>query len=213
MNKIAIVDDDVIICEKLKTLLKNHQYGVDVYYEGETFLPHGNEYELVILDVEIPDHNGIKIKNYLTKPFIIFISAYRDKILDAFGKNVVAYLDKHDELFDVRLLNFVSQYTEFPSLTIGDTVILLSHIIYLEGQGSYTCVHTHNGDFLFRKTLRDFQLLLNDHFMRIHKSYIVNLEEMTQLKVKQVVVGHVTLPVSQRYRETLKQAYLRYAYE
>lgn len=212
MKKIAVVDDDFLFCEKVQKLL-GKDFSIDQYHEGESFLPHANDYDLVILDVEIPDLSGIEIKNQVTKPLILFVSNYKDKVLDAFGINVIAYLDKGDAIFSVQLRELILHYTHLPSITIGDTIFLLEDIIYLEGQGSYTCVHAADDNYLFRKTLRDFQYLLDHHFVRIHKSYIINIKSVTKLKVKEVVLDDVVLPVSRSHREELKQAYLRFAYE
>lgn len=84
------------------------------------------------------------------------------------------------------------------------TKIKFSNIIYLKGDGNYTTLITRDKSFSLRNILKEFEELLPDNlFLRVHKSYIVNLNEVITISPKEVTVSTEKVPVGRTYYQTL----------
>lgn len=77
-------------------------------------------------------------------------------------------------------------------------------ILWMKGDGNYTTLVTRNAVFSVRNILKDFESALPaDRFMRIHKSYIVQLAEVNTINTKEVKVGTDLVPVGRTYYHEL----------
>lgn len=84
------------------------------------------------------------------------------------------------------------------------TKIAYTEIVYLKGDGNYTTLVTRDKSFSLRNILKEFEELLpTDMFLRIHKSFIVNLEEIRTISPKEVSVRNEKVPVGRTYYQTL----------
>lgn len=211
---VAVVDDDQVMRNQVKYYLEDilDDYKIDLYCSGNELLQSHVHYDIVILDVEMNNGDGIYTKNILMnsyQPLIIFISNYKDKVLDAFGVNVIAYLDKHDIHLKDELKHYIHSYISSKYLTIDNENIKLNDIYYLEASGSYTIIHTLKKEYMIRKNLKDISL--DPSFYRIHKSYIINfkyLKDTTHLKV--ILLNKKELNISRGTVNKIKEAYASY---
>ena len=101
MFHIAIVDDDQVIHQKLEEMITSIlfkypiPFKVSHFFSGNAFLSSKDIFSLILLDIEMNDGDGILTKNSLkTHTPIIFLSSYQDRMIEAFGNHVVAYLLK-----------------------------------------------------------------------------------------------------------------------
>ncbi len=77
-------------------------------------------------------------------------------------------------------------------------------ILWLKGDGNYTTVVSRGGVYSVRNILKDFETALPEReFIRIHKSYIVRIEEIQAINVKEVKVGDDLVPVGRTYYQNL----------
>lgn len=77
-------------------------------------------------------------------------------------------------------------------------------ILWLKGDGNYTTLITKNSVFSVRNILKDFELVLPVHqFLRIHKSYIIQVAEITSINTKEIKVGTDLVPVGRTYYHQL----------
>jgi DNA-binding LytR/AlgR family response regulator len=84
------------------------------------------------------------------------------------------------------------------------TKIKFSAILYLKGDGNYTTLVTHKKVYSLRNILKEFEEILPyNQFLRIHKSYIVNLEEILTISPKELLMGEDKVPVGRTYYQTL----------
>lgn len=84
------------------------------------------------------------------------------------------------------------------------TKVKFSNILYLKGDGNYTTLVTHKKVYSLRNILKEFEEILpDDSFLRIHKSYIVNLEEICTISPKEILMGEDKVPVGRTYYQTL----------
>ncbi len=183
--------------------------------------------ELVFLDVNMPQQNGFDLlKTLKFKDFeVIFVTAYDEFAIKAIENMAAGYLmkpldsDKLKKVLELtrekiekkkvnisnaKIIEFFNQGIARNKLVVptsnGMDLINIQEILYCEGAGGYTKIHIDNLEpKLSSKSIGYYADLLGGHnFCQIHKSYIVNLEYVTQyLSEGTVVLNHeISLPVS-----------------
>jgi len=215
--KLAITDDNPIIREELYHLLLHLcedyslDYSIDLYENGDQLLHSKTQYDLIILDIEMDKINGIEVKNNLLslyQPYIIFLSGYRDKILEAFGQNVLAYIDKNDSDYQSKIKNIFKSYIDKSNIFIDDIPVSLNTVYCLEASSSYTIIHSHTKDYLVRKTLKELENKLDYRFYRIHRSYIINFNYFKSLNHKSITLtNNLSFKITRGKSKAIKEAY------
>jgi two-component system LytT family response regulator len=167
--------------------------------------------DLIFLDIQMPKLTGFELLELLDEmPHIIFTTAYDQFAIKAFELNAVDYLLKpySKERFDQALLKAFEKMkkdkprTEIKKLTdhvtdsreILDRVVVktgskikvipVDAILYLESQDDYVMIYVTDGKYLKQQTMKYFEQHL-DHskFVRIHRSYLVNIDTIKQLEL------------------------------
>lgn len=197
--------------------------------------------DIVYLDIQMPKLTGMEIIELLDhKPAIIFTTAYDQYAVKAFEANAVDYLLKpfSQERFSIatkKAIEKISHNTNpLPEINLaiqsleekqGEIervavrsgskiqVIPVSNINYFEADGDYVKINSTEGTFLKEKTMKYFETHLNaSKFIRIHRSYIVNVDMIQKVeyydKDSHVVVlkNNTTLKVSSSGYKLLKKA-------
>ncbi len=168
--------------------------------------------DLVFLDVQMPKLTGFELLELLDHPcLIVFTTAYDQYALKAFEMNAVDYLLKpfsltrfqeaiqraivrfHANQTDVKTAEAVIktneetiEYLERIAVRKGGSieVIPVGDIIYVESDGDYVVIHTSKGKFMKEKTMKYLEThLVPANFVRIHRSYIVNVEKIQRLEL------------------------------
>jgi two-component system LytT family response regulator len=190
--------------------------------------------DIVFLDIEMPNGNGFTLFEKIKQPSFetIFTTAYEEFAIKAFRISALDYLTKpidfrqlqeaigkyrqkqkigiREQRFELLIENMTNRPSEFNKIVLPDyegySMINISDIIYCQADGSYTHIYLLNGKKLTTsKLLKSIEELLpNETFFRIHKSYLVNLNLIKRyIKVdgNQVVLeNNVKLDVSDRNR-------------
>ena len=180
--------------------------------DGFTAVKSINEHnpDLIFLDVQMPKLSGFELLEIIEhKPHVIFTTAYDSYAIKAFDENAVDYLLKpfsRERFADAvkkvvgRIASQTEQnFTEVIALAEEKTEILqriavksgskieiiaIGDIVYLESEGDYVMIHTKEGKFLKEKTMKYFeQHLYPDTFIRIHRSYIININEISRIEL------------------------------
>lgn len=137
MNKILLLEDDVKLAGEVRLYLTRHGYEVDVIYDGLQFInnPFLKEYDLFILDINVPTVNGIEVCNKIreknNRSPILMLTAYSDieQKVKAFKSGADDYLVKpfHFEELDARLQALLRRHDanqkEDDIITVGDLII------------------------------------------------------------------------------------------
>jgi two-component system LytT family response regulator len=159
--------------------------------------------DVVFLDVQMPGLSGFDVVRRLeVKPFIVFATAYDEYALKAFEENSVDYLLKPIEQprldktvgkltgileasgvrLDDRIERVLAQLASPPlqriKVSVGDRILLIDtrDIVYFEAREKDTFLHTAEKEYVISETLTALEgRLEKDHFVRIHRSYIVNI--------------------------------------
>lgn len=224
--KIAICDDSQVELEIIKKkciiILAKHKipYDIKTFKTGKLLLESENKFDLILLDVEMCEINGIDVKNKIednsdnTK--IIFISNYQDRVLDAFGKNVFAYIKKNElNCLEYVLLKLYKNLMDVDIIEINNRNEIIKEIFYLEANSAYTIVHFDKRTEVVRKNLKDFEIALASHgFYRIHKSYIINLRYIKSISYSCVeLINHKSLRISRGTHDRLKEVHMKFIKE
>lgn len=200
--------------------------------EAQIFLA-SNQVDLIFVDINMPDLSGVEfVRSLIDKPMVIFTTAYSEYAVEGFKLDAVDYLlkpfgfadfsrsaAKANSLHELRMnqrmpgvpqTEAVPQDREYLSVKADYKVSLvkISDIVYLESEGEYVRLHLMDHTTittLFR--LKNMETALPaDSFMRVHRSYIVNLKY-----IKGFVKGRVFLsdteyvPIGENYRETFQR--------
>ncbi len=186
-----------------------------------------NPVDLIFLDIKMPDLTGIEFARILENPpKIIFTTAYEKYALQGFKLEAVDYLlkpfsyeeflkaaKKADKL--IRLENTeqheeIEANNEFLFLKSDYKIrrINFNEITYIEGLKDYVKVYLQNEPkpILSINTLKTLEAKLPElKFMRVHRSFIVNLDKIDTIERSRIVFGSVYIPVSEQYKEKFQQ--------
>ena len=227
MIKTIIIDDEPLAGEILETYI-NHVPNMKLVgrcysaIEANEFIKN-NEVDLLLLDIEMPQLNGIDfIKNLNISVQVIFTTAYPEFALEGFNVNAVDYLLKPIS-FDrfLKAINKVrvkSKLNSSPNVSELDidyifvkadkklVKILYSDIIYVEGMKDYVIIKTESTRVITLQTMMSLEKKLPPElFVRIHRSYIVNfnkLHAITSSEVEVIEKNQIkALPIGKNYKE------------
>ncbi|NOQ71337.1 MAG: response regulator [Crocinitomix sp.] len=178
------------------------------------------EIDLIITDIQMPDLLGTDlIKSLVDKPLVIFTTAYQDYAIEGFELEAVDYLlkpfafdrflkaaQKANELFDLRKIKTESPEFKTDYLTVKADhklyKILYSDIKYIEGMREYVSFHISTGRITALMSLKSLEEKLpSKHFIRCHKSFIVNKNLVSALDSGSLVLGEKSIPIGQSYKE------------
>lgn len=211
MIKALIIDDEPLARSIVREYLQDHakieiiQECNDGFEGVKAIIQY--KPNLIFLDIQMPKITGFEMLELLEeKPSVIFTTAFDEYAIKAFEAHAVDYLLKPftKERFDKALERFFSQApvykknteellqsaSQLPSQservvvkTAGKIrIIPVPDILYLEAADDYVKIHTKDGPFLKNKTMSFFENMLpQDQFVRTHRSYIINVQEITRI--------------------------------
>lgn len=173
--------------------------------------------DIIFLDINMPGLSGISFARSLRKsPLIIFTTAYPEYAVEGFELDATDYLVKpysFERFLKAvnraleRLQENQTEETEGKILVKADKklyALLFSEILLIEGQGDYIRIRTPRENLVVHDTMkRFFARLPEESFMRVHKSYVINLEHIAYIEGNQVRVGEYSIPVSPVQRDEL----------
>ena len=182
----------------------------------------GHPVDLLFLDIEMPGLSGISFARSLSRaPLIIFTTAYPQFAVEGFELNAVDYLVKpysFERFLKAvnRGLQLLSQQHDAESAS--RKIILKAdkklyavepaEILFMEGQGDYIRFVLKDKKLVVHGTfIQMMESLPAEDFMRIHKSYAVNLRNIAFIEGNQVRIGEHLIPVSPSHREELLQRF------
>lgn len=185
-----------------------------------------NETDLMFVDINMPELTGMEFVRSLNHPpKVIFTTAYSEYALEGFRVNALDYLlkpigypaflksaEKAKDWFEKieRKTTQVEANSEFLFIKSEYKIIRINigDITYVEGMREYVRIHMVGQSpvmsLLSMSKLEGF--LPSDRFMRVHRSYIVNLARITTIERNRIVFdGKVYIPISENYKEKFQE--------
>lgn len=227
--KIAICDDNHVYVDEIKRMtegfLENEISELQIcpFYNSEELYHSTETFDIAFLDIEMPPYSGIEVAKKLKEAnphIIIFIITSHNQYLDdAMDLNVFRYiqkpldakrlktgLEKALKRIDDTVINFyLRQGKVSNSVTSND-------IIYIETVGRSTKVVTVGSEYLSENKM-DFwkEKLIASFFYRVHKSYIVNMNYITDYQRDSLVLfKKYQVPISYRKQAEFRKVFLSY---
>lgn len=223
--KALIVDDNDIARTTLAHLAKQvpdlsivseFSNAIEAYHYLQS-----NSVDLIFLDIEMPEMTGIELTKTLSgkEAIIIFTTSKKEYALEAFELNIADYLLK--PIMPVRFLQAVSkaqtilesrkenvEITRDEFLFVRDSNITrrlkLDDIFYAEAMGDYVKFYTKEKMFAIHGKMKTAEERLpKDHFIRVHRSYIVSVGKIDTLQDGGIMINGKFIPVADAYRKAL----------
>ncbi len=236
MIRVGICDDEDIVRNKTTNILNSlfnkftNDFSIISYSNGDLLLKEHEEdnFNIIFLDIDMPKISGFdvakRIRETNTKVYIIFITSHEELVYKSFDFQPFHFLRKQSEENLIEDLNilvlkimkiFKSYKTIILSTSDNQYVTSLNNIVYLESEKHYINYYLKNGDVIkVRGKLVEVEYdLIENDFIQIHKSYIVNLGLISKIDNKNnelLINGSIYLPISRKYKKELEESYLNY---
>lgn len=228
--KIVVVEDEVIIADNICNTLEDLGYDVAepaISYTEAVSTIESYHPDLIILDIQLSGKkDGIdiawKIREDYNIPFI-FLTSNADKLTVDRAKKVdpPAYLVKpfdKDDLYtsiEIAVFNFSNKNETKSDMTIIKDALFIKQnkmliklkfddIIFIKSDHIYIEIITiDKKKFLVRDSLNDYINKLSQNFLRVHRSYIVNLTYLQTINHSLIILNNYEIPIGKNYREEL----------
>ena len=234
MLKVAICDDENLICAQVEKYIfsickkADIKADVDVFYSGEELcrgLKNGEYYDLIFLDIELPQLNGIEVGHIIREVLenentqISYISGREKYAMKLFEFRPINFLVKpldyqkvEQVLKKVFLLLDIETGTFIYKKGHGMDKIQIKDILYFQSRNRKIEIITQNSSEEFYGSLDDvYEQVKKNQFLWIHKSYIVNYKFIKILEYDQLTMtnGQV-LSISQNKRKHIREMQLKF---
>ena len=230
MIRCMAIDDEPLALQQIVTYIKKVPFlelaaQCQSALEARQFLEQ-DTVDAIFCDINMPDLNGMDfIKSLVTPPMVVFTTAYAEYAVEGFKVNAVDYLLKPFGLQDFqRAANRLKDRSLPPTppqkeeSTSDDSIFLkteyrivkvsISNIRYVEAMSEYLKVHVEDESrpIITLLSMKKMEERLPDYFMRIHRSYIVNLKMIQEVNKNRIIMDKDTfLPIGDMYKDTFQQ--------
>ncbi len=225
--KCLIIDDEPLALNVIKKhltsfenfeLVATHTNAVDAYNTlSQTAV------DVIFIDINMPKINGIDfLKNLTNPPLTIITTAYREYAVEGFELNVLDYLVK--PISFQRFLKAISKINDkLPENTTKENnapnpngfaffkvdkkmvKIFFKDILYIESLKDYVKIKTIYEDFITHKNLISItEIIPMDKFIRIHKSYIISINQVESVVGNTVQITGKSIPIGRNYQKEAK---------
>jgi DNA-binding LytR/AlgR family response regulator len=185
-----------------------------------------NHIDIVFTDIQMPGLNGIEFtKSMVNGPVVIFTTAFDKYAIDGFKLDIADYLLKpitYEEFLTSvhKAERMIRSNTKPAGEVLADSEFLFlkadyktkrinfQNILYIEGLKEYIKVYTMHSDkpILSLSSLKILEIKLPaDKFMRVHRSFIVNLEKIDTIDRSRIVFGKKYIPLGDQYKDKFQE--------
>lgn len=227
-TKCLIVDDEPLAIEVIENHI-SHFENLEVTATARSAIRafeilEQEKVDLIFLDIQMPQLTGIEFLKTLTKPpVVIFTTAYIDYALESYELDVLDYLVK--PISFPRFLKAVNKYFALGNRTDSSDVrpksgsdpdrdhlfvradrksqkVKFDDILYVESVKDYVKIHCADRRILVKTSLSAFEEELPaENFVRIHRSYILNLDQITAYTAYDIEIGSIEIPIGVSYKQ------------
>ncbi len=231
MLDFAIIDNDKTSVERTKRIIES----AFAQFKETTRCTHFSNpldflsdyravFDLIVTEVELPHINGIEMMNNLRQVdnsvAVVFLTKNTQCAIQGYSVNALDFIDKSMSDSDIenrfaRIYNFImgAKYTD-SLVVVQDGVyykLALKDIKYIEVNRHVLTYHTSKGTIVTRGNLNEVeQKLIKHNFVRVYKSYLVNIKDIESVGQSTIRVGGDELLLSRKYKSDVIDAILRY---
>ncbi len=192
--------------------------------------------DVMFLDIEMPGMNGIDfVKSLKNPPEVVFTSAYSNYAVEGFELDAVDYLMKPisqqrvakaiEKVLEKKRLKLRAIEHGVPSSEVqrngkpyffiktgsGLTRIDLDKTLAIEGWENYVKIVCENKTYVAHNTMKKMESMLSDyHFLRIHKSFIINMNKVQALQDAEITVEDRIFSIGKSYRKGVKNTLMEF---
>lgn len=222
---ILIIDDNTEFIEILKRDLFYHFCH---YYEKVNFttskkaltnIDKHNDINIAFIDIDLPNKDGIsfakEFREKHPKTILVFISSYIHLVHDTLVVHPFYFIRKSAYDQDIntffKLISDISDNKKTIDIICnGDhNRIFVDDIIYIESQGHKLFIHTIQNLLYDNRTLKEILAILpNEDFIRIHKSFIININFLTKITTNSIILNNkIDLKLGRSYKNDFERFY------
>ena len=231
MIDIAICDDEKIIRERITDLINKQgaDCRIDNFGAGNELLEAGKHFDMIFLDIQMEGRNGIEtaraIREYDRKAVIVFVTAMKEYVFEAFDVAAFHYLlkpideKKFTEVFENATKEIQEQQraheAQAPTLLIKaknrSHMLKQSEIIFVENRANKVEIHTAKDVLETYYSMSKLEGELGSSFYRCHRGYLVNMAHITEYSNDMIDMsnGEQVYLAKEKYQEFVK-VYMRY---
>lgn len=233
MLQIAICDDEQFYREKIRRLLTDYLEKRDLgssisfFTSGEEFLSQSEnnvKYDIVFMDISMDELNGIEtamqMRAFHSDTFLVFVTAFIDYALEGYKANAIRYLMKDTldvamgECMDAILQKMRTSQVTF-SFIEGERKLYTDNIIYIESSRHKSVFYYMESETthyqIYSRLDAIEQELSGCGFLRIHKSYLVNMKHIRKINNYTAYLDTgLELPVPRSRFQSAKEAFVTY---
>lgn len=229
--RIAICDDERTYIEKIKNdinSLKTHEneFKFSEFESGEAFISEfsKDKYDLIILDIEMKDLNGLQTAEFLRQidknVILIFMTSYDKFVYQGYEVNAFRYILKNqpEPIYLKQLSDTIQEYyrnKKYIKVVDNDIEkeLLTVDILYIEVYSHQIVIHTFNKEYYQKGKLSDYEKMLEAClFVRSDKSVLINIANIDYIKKNQVYMKNgKILYVSRNHLEKITKAFLKFS--
>ncbi|AZB09643.1 DNA-binding response regulator [Chryseobacterium sp. G0162] len=219
MNKIKciIVDDEPLAISLLEQYMQKIPF-LELVFSAENPIEaleyiQNNDSDLIFLDIQMPELTGINFMKIVgAKQKYILTTAYSEYALEGYEHNIVDYLLKpisferflKSAMKAQERFSFQEEDAHFFVKSSGQQHrINFNEILYIESIKDYVNIRTDREEYIVLDTLKSMENQLSDKFVRIHKSFIINLDKIKSIGTKKLVLSEQEIPIGDSYRANL----------
>ena len=231
MIKCLAIDDEPLALKQLASYLKRVPFfelvdSCQSALEAMTIIDR-EEVDVIFIDINMPDLNGLAfVRSLQHPPMVVFTTAYHEYAVEGYKVDAIDYLlkpfgmgdvlraaDKVKRQYDLLHTTSLSPVDEDDALFLKTEYkvvrVIISHIIYIEGMAEYLRIHlaASTKPIVVLLSMKKMEERLGEtNFMRIHKSFIINLHHIAEINRSRVVLDEgVEIPIGDSYREQLNE--------
>lgn len=225
--RVAICDDEKLYREETKNCIKEYDASIEIaeYKDGSELLDARESFDLILLDVEMPQTDGMTAAKLLRKrkvdAEIVFLTSYEKYVYDAFDIRALQFLKKPLEKERlVKVLKMVEEslasVERIELLLDGETCyVKLKDIVYAEAYGDGLYVYDRMGLVYEarRETIKKWaEKLKGKGFVQIHRTYLISMFYVERFGSDEVKLKGIEekLPVSRRHAAEFKTEFLTF---
>ena len=227
----VIVDDEPLALNLLEDYVKRTPFLKLVAKCGSGVealsIIHENDVDLAFMDIQMPGLNGLELSKMLENCAVIFTTAFEQYAIEGFKVNAIDYLlkpfsyaeflvaaNKAQKQAEIILAAKGNKTSETPINIVvkadyRQQVVNTNDIMYIEGVRDYIRIIMENGTDI--QTLMSLkaaeEMLPHNNFIRVHRSFIVNIDKVKTIERNNIVFGKHYIPISDSYRDEFNRLF------